>query len=308
MPSTYPPGPAVTHAVRGAGTVAPILGEAVLHALRGVRAATDGHPCPVLDSFLAPGSPTAWAAVAVVLLFLAVWAYSVRIDDVSIVDTFWGLSFVLVAAVVAATGSGDVRWLLLAMTAIWGLRLAAFLLARFRRHDSEDPRYAAIREKHPENFALYSLVMLFGTQAVAALIVSLPLQVAARGDESIGLGVLVGVVVWAVGVVVETVADEQQRRFSQADHDDDAVLDSGLWRYSQHPNKFGDFCAWWGIWLVALTVDGAWWTVVGPLLMSVVLIRGVGEGDDDEEEEGDSPQARYARRTSGFVPLPPRDA
>jgi steroid 5-alpha reductase family enzyme len=257
----------------------------------------------VLASFLAPGTPTAWAAVAVVLLFALVWAVSVRIGDVSIVDTFWGLSFVLVAVVVAATGQGDVRWLLLAMTAIWGLRLAGFLWARFRRHDSEDPRYAAIREKHEDHFALYSLVVIFGTQAVAALIVSLPLQVAARDDATIGAAVAVGIVVWAVGVLTEATADEQQRRFSQSDHDDDAVLDTGLWRYSRHPNKFGDFCAWWGIWLVAATVDGAWWTFVGPVLMSVVLIRGVGESED---AEGDSPQAAYVRRTSGFGPLPPK--
>jgi steroid 5-alpha reductase family enzyme len=259
----------------------------------------------VLASFLAPGPPTAWAAISVVVLFVLLWALSVRLRDVSIVDAFWGPSFVLVAAVVALTGSGDtgVRWLLLGMTALWGFRLGGFLLARFLRHDSEDPRYAEIRERHEGHFGLYSLVVIFGTQAVAVLIVSLPLQVVARSDDGVSAWVAVGLVVWAVGLVIEAVADEHQRRFSQSDPGDDEVLDTGLWRYSRHPNKFGDFCAWWGIGLVAATVDGAWWTLVGPVLMSVVLLRGTGAGDDGE---GDSARAAYVRRTSGFVPLPPR--
>lgn len=259
----------------------------------------------MLAAFLAPGLPTAWAAAGVVLLFVGVWASSLRLGDVSIVDAFWGPAFVVVAGTVAATGSGgaDVRWLLLAMTALWGLRLGGFLFARFLRHDSEDPRYAAIRERHEGHFALYSLVVIFGTQAATVLVVSLPLQVAAQADEAIGLGVAAGIAVWAVGLVVEAVGDEQQRRFSAADHDDDAVLDTGLWRYSRHPNKFGDCCAWWGIWLVAATVDGAWWTAIGPLAMTGVLVRGTGEDTDPED---DSPRARYVRRTPRFVPLLPR--
>jgi steroid 5-alpha reductase family enzyme len=257
----------------------------------------------VLASLLLPGLPSVWAAVAVVVLFLTVWAVSVRIQDVGIVDTFWGLSFVLVALVVALTADGDtgLRWLLLGMTAIWGVRLGAFLLARFRRHDSEDPRYAAIRDRHRDRFALYSLVVIFGTQAVAVLLVSLPIQVAARSDAKVGALVAVGVVLWAVGVAVEAAADEQQRRHSASG--DDGVLDTGLWRYSRHPNKFGDACAWWGIWLVACTAGGTWWTLIGPAVMTFVLVRGTGEDDHDTDSEE---EAAYVRRTSKFLPLPPR--
>ncbi|MDO9410898.1 DUF1295 domain-containing protein [Patulibacter sp.] len=257
----------------------------------------------VLASLLLPGLPSVWVAVAVVALFLAVWAVSVRIEDVGIVDTFWGLSFVLVAAIVAVTGEGDtgLRWILLAMTALWGVRLGGFLFARFRRHDEEDPRYAAIRKRQSHRFAVYSLVVIFGTQAVAVLLVSLPIQVAGQSDADVGALVLVGIVVWAIGVVIEALGDEQKRRHSAAK--DGSVLDSGLWRYSRHPNKFGDALAWWGIWLVAATAGGTWWTFIGPAVMTFVLVRGTGEDDHDTSSDE---EAAYVRRTSKFVPLPPR--
>lgn len=263
----------------------------------------DGHVTCVLAAIELPGLPSAWAAAAVVALFLAVWVVSVRIEDVGIVDTFWGLSFVLVAAVIAATGDGDtdLRWLLLAMTAIWGSRLAGFLFLRFRRHDSEDPRYAAIRERQEGRFVLYSLVVIFGTQAAAVVLVSLPIQVAGQTDAGVGAAVVPGLLVWAIGVAIETLADEQRRRHSASGSGD--VLDSGLWRYSRHPNKFGDACAWWGIWLVALTAGGTWWTLIGPAIMTFVLVRGTGEDDHDTDSEE---QAAYVRRTSAFVPFPPR--
>lgn len=248
-----------------------------------------------------PGLPSVWAAAAVLVLFLVVWVVSVRIADVSIVDTFWGLSFVLVAAVVAATGDGDLRWVLLVMTAVWGVRLGAFLFARFLRHDSEDPRYAAIRARQEGRFVPYSLVVIFGTQAAAVIVVSLPIQVAGQTDAAIDALVVPGLLLWAVGVVLEAVADEQKRRHSAAGSGD--VLDGGLWRYSRHPNKFGDACAWWGIWLVALTAGGTWWTLIGPAVMTFVLARGTGEDDHDTDTEE---EAAYVRRTSAFVPLPPR--
>ncbi|WP_051471205.1 DUF1295 domain-containing protein [Patulibacter minatonensis] len=259
----------------------------------------------MLAAFLAPGWPTAWAAGVVVLLFVVVWAVGTRAGDVSIVDAFWGPAFVLVAATVALSASGDsaLRWVLLGMTAVWGLRLGGFLLARFLRHDDEDPRYQEIRERHDEHFAVFSLVAIFGTQALAVLVVSLPIQVVAVSRDAIDASVVAGLLVWAFGVVVEGVADEQQRRFSKSSDDD--VLDTGLWRYSRHPNKFGDCCAWWGIWLVAATVDGAWWTAVGPLLMTIVLVRGTASGDDSD---GSPARERYERRTSRFVLLPPRAA
>ena len=267
------------------------------------RALATGTWAIVLATFVLPGLPSAWVALAVVALFLTVWAVSVRIEDVGIVDTFWGLSFVLAAAVVAATGDGstDLRWLLLAMTAVWGVRLAGFLFLRFRRHDDEDPRYAAIRKRQEGRFALYSLIVIFGTQAAAVLLVSLPIQVAGQTDAGIDALVVPGLVVWALGVVLEAIADEQKRRHSAAGTGE--VLDHGLWRYSRHPNKFGDALAWWGIWLVALTAGGTWWTLIGPAIMTFVLVKGTGEDDHDTDTDE---EAAYVRRTSKFLPLPPR--
>ncbi len=259
--------------------------------------------------FAAPGAVTAYAAIAVALFMVALWAASVALRDVSIVDPGWGPAFVLVAAVAAAAGGGCLgrRWLLLAMTAVWGLRLGSYLLVRKLRDPSEDRRYAVMRERRGAGFVPWSLVMIFGVQGLLVLIVSLPVQVAAGQGGSLTATVIPGVALWVLGFAFESIGDEQLRRFKARSDSHGQVMDRGLWRYTRHPNYFGDFCVWWGIWLVALTAGGTWWTFVGPVVMSVLLIRVSGAGllekDIGERRPG---YADYIRRTSGFFPWPPK--
>ncbi|MBU3674273.1 MAG: DUF1295 domain-containing protein [Solirubrobacteraceae bacterium] len=238
----------------------------------------------------------------------ALWAVSVAVKDTSIVDIFWGSGFVVVAWVtfVVADGSEGYRWLLVALTTLWGLRLTAHLANRNLGH-GEDFRYAKMRERHGSRWPLRSLWSVYWVQGALMWVVSLPVQAGQQlGEGSPDWLAWVGVAVWGVGLFFETVGDLQLSRFIADPANRGKVMDQGLWRYTRHPNYFGDFSVWWGIWLVALSA-GAWWTVVGPLVMSLLLIKVSGAGllekSLSKKREG---YDEYVARTSGFFPLPPR--
>jgi steroid 5-alpha reductase family enzyme len=259
-------------------------------------------------AFAAPGEVTAIAAAAVAALMLGAWVASLAVRDLSIVDPLWGPAFVLVAVVGVVVGDGCAgrRWLLLGMTAVWGLRLGAYLLARKLADPGEDRRYAAMRERRGDGFAAWSLVAVFALQGLLVVIVSLPLQVAAQRGGTLSATVIPGVAVYAVGLFFESVGDEQLRRFKARADSRGRVMDRGLWRYTRHPNYFGDFCVWWGLWLVALTAGATWWTAIGPLVMTALLLRGSGVAMLERDITGRRPEyAEYVRRTSAFFPLPP---
>ena len=250
-----------------------------------------------------------WLAALPFLLGAAAltWIVSVVKRNVTIVDTLWSLLFVIAAAVYAA--SADVpsqrAWLVLCLVGLWGVRLAAYLAWRNRGHE-EDRRYQAIRRRNEPNFALKSLWLIFGFQAVLAWIISLPLVGAVVSDTPLGLLDWLGVALWAVGVFFEAVGDWQLARFKADPANAGKVMDTGLWRYTRHPNYFGDFCAWWGFYLLALSA-GAWWSIVGPLIMSFLLLRFSGvrllERDIGERRPA---YAEYVRRTNAFFPGPRR--
>jgi steroid 5-alpha reductase family enzyme len=165
-----------------------------------------------------------------------------------------------------------------------------------------------MRKRAKGSFAIKSLWSVFGMQGVMAWIVSLPVQIGA-GDATPGVGVIavVGIVLWAIGLFFEAVGDAQLVRFKKDPANRGMVMDKGLWRYTRHPNYFGDFCVWWGIWLVAAETVSALWTVVGPLVMSILLMRVSGvpmlERSMGKRRPG---YAEYVRRTSAFFPRPPR--
>jgi len=251
-----------------------------------------------------------WLAALPFLLGAAAltWVVSVVKRNVTIVDTLWSLLFVIAAAVYVA--SADVpsprAWLVLVLVSLWGLRLAAYLAWRNRGHE-EDRRYQAIRQRNEPNFALKSLWLIFGFQAVLAWIISLPLAGAIAGDAPLGLLDGLGVALWAVGLYFEAAGDWQLARFKADPANTGRVMDRGLWRYTRHPNYFGDFCVWWGLYVVALSA-GAWWSIAGPLIMSFLLLRFSGvrllERDIGERRPA---YAEYVRRTNAFFPGPRRD-
>jgi len=249
--------------------------------------------------------------LAVVLVLLtALWAVSVAVRDTSIVDVFWGSGFVVVAWVTyaLADGSADRRLLLAVLTTVWGLRLTIHLARRNLGH-GEDPRYTRMRERAGARWPLRSLFVVFWLQGVLLWFVSLPVQVGGHDPTPAGLTWLdgVGVAVWAVGLFFETVGDHQLTRFRADPQSRGQVMDHGLWRYTRHPNYFGDFAVWWGIYLVALAAGSPWWTVVGPVVMSVLLIRVSGAALLEQGMRKRRPGYEdYVARTSGFFPWPPR--
>jgi steroid 5-alpha reductase family enzyme len=263
----------------------------------------------VATVFAGPGSVLLLSAAAVAVVVVIAWAFSVRLRDASIIDPVWGPAFVVVALIAALAGHGDGarRWVLFAMTAAWGLRLGVHLTRRKLVEREEDRRYAAIRRREGDRFASWSLWWIFGVQGLLVVIVSLPIQAAAQRPTALGASVIPGVVVFLVGLVFEATGDEQLRRFKADPANRGKVMDHGLWRYTRHPNYFGDACVWWGLWLVALPASGVWWTFIGPAVMTLFLVRISGAAMLERDIGKRRPEyAEYIRRTSGFFPLPPR--
>ncbi len=245
------------------------------------------------------------AAAAAALTILVTMAVARRQGRVVVVDVAWGAGFVVIALACALVGDEPVRWLLLAMVGLWGLRLARHVLQRVLATDEEDPRYAALLEGKPWSFAV---TRVFLTQGVAMWFVSLPVQVAAVSPTRWWWVVAVGVVVWAVGLVFETVGDAQLAAYrSRPRESRPKVMDQGLWRYTRHPNYFGDACVWWGVWLVGV---GAGWvglaTVLSPLAMTYFLVFATGARLLERTMMKREGYPEYAARTSMFFPLPPK--
>ena len=259
--------------------------------------------------FAGPGSVLAVAAAAVAVVIVLTWLLGLRLRDVSVIDPVWGPAFVVVAVVAALVGDGcrGRRWLLLALTAVWGMRLGVHLTRRKLHERGEDRRYTAMRTAHPGNFALWSLFWVYGVQGLLVVIISLPLQVGAQRPERLSWAIAPGLLLYLTGLAFESVGDEQLRRFKARPESRGQVMDQGLWRYTRHPNYFGDACVWWGIWLVVLPASGSWWTAIGPAVITLFLVRISGkemlERDIAERRPG---YADYIRRTSGFIPRPPR--
>lgn len=252
------------------------------------------------------------SAVAIAILMVSVWAVSVRIKDASIVDIFWGFGFVLVAWVSAFVGDGDQdrTALIVILTTAWGLRLTLHLLNR-NWGRGEDFRYQAMRKAHPGNFAVWSLVSVYGLQGVLMYLVSLPVQMTAVSGGPDGLGPLayVGAAVWVVGFAFEAIGDWQLRQFKADPANAGKVMDRGLWRYTRHPNYFGDAVVWWGLFLVCASRPEMLWVVISPIIMSTLLTRVSGVPLLEKAMARRKPgYAEYMERTSPFFPRPPKRA
>jgi steroid 5-alpha reductase family enzyme len=243
-------------------------------------------------------------------LAFATWLVSLSRKDVSIVDAMWpvfiggagGLYFAF------AWPPGTVGLVALLLLAIWAVRLCLHIAVR-NHGQPEDRRYQKIRANNQPRFEYKSLYIVFGLQAALAWIVALPFMAIAGAAGTSGFSwplAAIGVLVAAFGVVFEAVADWQLEQFKKNPDNRGRVLDTGLWRYSRHPNYFGECCAWWGFGLIALAT-GAWWALASPLLITwlllevsgvVMLERDIGERRPD--------YARYLRETNAFVPGRPR--
>ncbi len=250
-----------------------------------------------------------WLNGLAVLAAVAVlgWLASIPLRDVSIVDSLWSLMFLLAATSYAliAPATGPRTTLLLVLVAIWAIRLSVYIT--WRNHgQGEDRRYQQIRQNHAPGFVWKSLYIVFGLQALLAWIISLPLLAAANSTTSLGLLDGAGLLLWLLGFIFEAGGDYQLYAFKSDPANKGKVMDQGLWRYTRHPNYFGDFCIWWGFYLIALSAGG-WWSIPAPLLMSVLLLRVSGVTMLEKDIAERRPQYRdYMARTNTFFPGLPK--
>lgn len=250
------------------------------------------------------------SAAFILAVMLVLWLLSLRLEDAGIVDIAWGPIFVAIALIGYAWGDGweGRQLLVLAMVALWGLRLGWHIHARNRGRD-EDPRYARWRTENGDRWWWRSLFKVFLLQGAVLWLVSLPIQLTmtAPGPERFVIWDALGQLVWGAGFLYEAIADAQLREFRR-DPGSRGVLDTGLWRTSRHPNYFGEAVLWWGIWLTALSVPWGWATVLSPILITLLLRYVSGVPLAERQMEGREGWAEYVARTKVFVPGPQRAA
>ena len=252
------------------------------------------------------------AALLAGAMFL-LWLVALAIGKVGFVDAVWGgaMAVLALASFLHLERRGDLAILICGMTMLWGLRLAIHLLRRFRRN-GEDARYERLLAKG--SFARGSLLRVFAPQAALIFLVSSPAQVgilAAGAPPGLPPLALAGLALWLVGVFFEWVGDWQLASFKADPDNAGKVMDAGLWRYTRHPNYFGDACAWWGIWLACAATgwENALLTVAGPLFLTFTLVKWSGAAMTEKGMRGKYGEAfaDYVRRTPAFVPGPPRN-
>jgi steroid 5-alpha reductase family enzyme len=250
-------------------------------------------------------------AAAVAVLMLATFFYAMRTRVHAIMDTVWPLGFVIIAAISFGLSAGhgeDVRRaVVLVLAGIWGLRLGTHIFTR-NRGQGEDKRYASLLRRNTGCLATFVLRHIYWTQGRVMWFVSLPLQVAMYEHAPVSAITWLGVAVWAVGFGFETVGDRQLRRFRGDRAHVGQVLDRGLWRYTRHPNYFGDAVVWFGLWLLACSHWLGMLTLAAPIYMTNMLVRQTGKKllEKHMARSKGAAYADYVRRTSGFIPWPPR--
>ena len=281
------------------------------------------------------------AAVVVLGLLTALWAVSVAVRNASLIDIFWGFGFLVVAAICLQLAPVKTPYLLLlaALPIIWGARLTLYLARRNLGH-GEDKRYVSMRRRAKKNtglrempWRLRSLFTIYFGQGLLIMIVSAPIWVAmataitigggpAIGADELTVGVLgsiaigplaiAGALLWLIGFLFEAIGDAQLSRFlkKHKDYDgpadDKPVMDKGLWKYTRHPNYFGNACMWWGIWLVACQASWGWATIFAPIIMTLLLTKVSGRDLLESDMGRRRNYQDYINRTSSFFPRPPK--
>lgn len=248
----------------------------------------------------------------IVVVMLALWVIALKLKDVSFIDGVWGLGMVLLAGATFLQTDGDPlrKGLLTGLCAVWGIRLGVHLLKRWRAH-GPDRRYQALlksRANKGQGFAPASLMFVFLPQAVLLWLTCLPVQLGqVAATPAVGWIGWTGAALALFGIVFETMADAQLSAFKRDPDSKGKVLDTGLWRYTRHPNYFGDACVWWGLWLVAAETLPGLFAILGPIFLTFTLTKWSGapttEGGMHKSRPG---YADYVKRTSGFFPLPPK--
>lgn len=251
-----------------------------------------------------------WSSLAVIGFMAVLWLISLPLRNSSIVDIFWGPTFLLQAivyALVTPDAGSDARSILIVtLVAIWSIRLALHIGSR-NIGKGEDYRYAAWRTEAGDSWWWRSFFRVFVLQGALSLFIGLPLLAAqVAGPTQLGWLDAVGAAVWAIGFFFEAVGDWQLTRFLRNPANRGHTMRSGLWQFTRHPNYFGDATQWWGLWLIALAAGG-WWTLLSPVAMTFLIYRISGVGMLEATIAERRPDyADYMRTTNAFIPWLPR--
>ncbi len=250
----------------------------------------------------------------ILVVMTALWGLAVRLKDVSFIDGVWPLGMLLLALATWPRTDGDATrsWLLIWLCGVWAIRLGWHLLARWKLNGA-DGRYVAIIEnqtKKGHGFARTALLFVFLPQAVFLWLVCLPVQLGqVAATPAIGWVGWIGAGLAVVGIAFESIGDAQLSAFRKDPTTKGKVLDTGLWKYTRHPNYFGDACVWWGLYLIAAETGPGLWAIVGPIFLTFTLTRWSGIGITEKAVSKSRPgYADYVKRTSAFIPWPPKKA
>lgn len=253
-----------------------------------------------------------FALLAAILGMTCVFVIAKYTNRYDVIDSAWGLVFISIAAV-SYFGQPNVelvsaQTLVFALITIWGVRLSVHIYTRCERAAKEDARYTTLRrsyEKKAGGVPVNMYLRVYIVQAILAVLVSLPMIVlASAAPQSIGALAIVGVGVWLVGFLFEAISDYQLAQHSKTAKG--SLMTSGLWKYTRHPNYFGEVTQWWGIFLVATIAPLSWIALVGPLTITTLILFVSGVSLSEKRFEGRKGWADYKRRTSMFLPLPPK--
>ena len=255
-------------------------------------------------------------ALIIALCIIGLWLVSLRVRDVSFIDSWWPVGMVVLAWVsfLQSAEPSPRRLLLVGLCTAWGLRLGVYLFWRWRQH-GPDRRYVTMiglaEKERGWGFATSSLLLVFGLQAPLQFVVCLPSQLGQFGRVSGDIGPMAsaGAALAVVGILFETIGDWQLTRFKGDPRNAGKVLDTGLWRFTRHPNYFGDACVGWGLFLIAAESPLGLWSLPAPALLTFLLTRWSGVPTVEGRMRRQRPDYEaYVQRTSSFIPWPPKAA
>jgi steroid 5-alpha reductase family enzyme len=246
--------------------------------------------------------------LALIVAYMTIWFVVARQRQrLDTVDSAWGGGFVVVAWSVMLQAPSARSLVIAVLVTIWGARLAYYLVRRSSRRD-EDPRYKQMAKKWRGNYWLRAYISIFLLQGLLIWFIALPVSMAAN-DSSGGRGLawltIAGVLAWVMGFVVEVVADKQLSNFLSVKANKGKNMETGLWRYSRHPNYFGELVQWWAIGVIVLQVNWGWLGLAGPLLLSVLIVFVSGVPPIENKRRDNAEYQAYKRRTNMLIPLPP---
>ena len=270
------------------------------------------------------------SSAALLACLIPLWLVSLKIKNASIIDIFWGMGFVVVSLVCffLAWGGTPYQKLLIALPVIWGLRLSIYLARRNLGH-GQDPRYTAMQKRAAKKgiseaaWHKRAFFSIFLGQGFLILLVSAPIWIGMAWsyfvghnnvitETKIGYLAVFGTLIWFIGFLFEAVGDWQLKRFLKKHNDYDGpyetkpVLTTGLWKYTRHPNYFGNALMWWGIFLVACQVPMGWVSIFGPMIMTYLLVKVSGKPMLEYKLKKRPAYQDYIKRTSGFMPRRPK--